>query len=208
MTDMDSEAHYSNVEVEDQLVETLTDANMARLILIFTNKGCDALADMSGEEVLHQVIIKVLVLERKWPKEEPAMSYLIQTGKSLISNESEKRKYQHNVESVEDYISKLESKHDSVSAAATDTHPPPHMALQADQSSTLVSEWVAKILKLFSDDEEANCFIEKKLANIVKAQILVLCGFSDQVYRNVEKRIKYKVRNRFPNGFPWWDVTL
>lgn len=207
MTDVDSRDTYSDVEVEDQLLEALTDANKARLIAIFTTMGCDALADMSGQEVLHHVIVKVLAMERKWPKGEEAISYLIMTGNSVISNESEKRKHQHNVESVESYLSLPERERDFVDAATATAHPASHVALQEGQSNALVSEWITKIMELFSDDEEVNCFIEKKLENIVKARILVLCGFSDQVYRNVEKRIKYKVRNRFPNGFPWWEVT-
>jgi len=210
MTDTDPGTHYSDVEVEDQLQKALTNANMARLIAIFRTMGCDALAGMSGEEVLHHVIMKVLeTKDRKWPKSVQAMSYLIQTGRSEISNESDKRKrkHQYNIESVEDFLSLPERERDSVSAFVTVSHPPSHVALQENQSRALVSEWIAKVLELFSDDAEVNCFIEKKLESIVKARILVLCGFSDQVYRNIEKRIKYTVRNRFPNGLPWWEVT-
>lgn len=206
--DLDSDANYSEVEVEDQLLEILTDDNTVRLIMIFTAKGCEDLAGMSGQEVLHQVIMKVLGMERKWPRDIQAISYLIETGKSVINNESVKRKRLHSVESVEDYISKPGSEHESVSAEAIATHPPSYMMLQSEQSSAIVTEWVDKIMALFSDDVEANCFMEKKLANIAKAQILVLCDFSDQVYRNIEKRVKYKVKNRFPNGLPWWEITL
>jgi len=69
-----------------------------------------------------------------------------------------------------------------------------------------VSEWVEKILQLFISDKEATCYLKQKLESIKKAMILTICEFNEQIYRNVEKRIKDKARKQFPKGIPWWEI--
>jgi hypothetical protein len=78
--------------------------------------------------------------------------------------------------------------------------------LEQSGSSNCLLEWITKIQNLFEQDKDASCFINQKLAEQKKKKILILCEFTEQVYRNVEKRIKDKARKRFPNGFPWWEI--
>lgn len=91
-------------------------------------------------------------------------------------------------------------------ATAKLSYPPAEMGIEHGQSENVITTWIQEIQELFEDDHEADCFIKQKLNRQKKSRILILCEFADQVYRNVEKRVKDKVKKRFPSGFPWWEI--
>ncbi|MEZ0122110.1 MAG: hypothetical protein AB9Q23_09960 [Candidatus Reddybacter sp.] len=191
------------IEVKALLI-SLSEADKARLLQIYHVMGCEPRAGLAAHDVFSEVACKVLTMERAWPREVDTLPYLVETGRSVISNEE--KKYVREVATGSEVIDGIEvDPHAAepwmeVVAPSLDTQ-----AAQLQADATLV-EWVGKVQELFVGDEDAKCFITQKLAEMKKAAILLACKFTDQAYRNVEKRIKDKVRKRFPKGFPWWEV--
>ena len=196
-----SDTHYSEIEVHD-LLGCLGDADIVRLLQVFQTLGCAARTGLSNQDVLGHVVGQALALERPWPRNVNAAAYLIQSGKSLISNEETKRAKLLTTSTFDEV-----ALGEDVSRAVADlSHAAPEAHIELSQSSDIVMGWIAQIQQLFEEDDDASCFIKQKLDAQKKAKILILCVLTDQVYRNVEKRIKDKVKKRFPNGLPWWEI--
>lgn len=203
--DTSTAAHYSEIEVQD-LLDSLAEPDIARLLQVYRTLGCAARTGLSEHDVLGQVVVKALSLERLWPRELKAISFFIETGKSIISNEEEKHSRLIVTPTVDELLAVDEKSLSRTSATAKLSHSPAETTIEHCQSENLITTWIRKIQQLFEDDAEADCFIKQKLYEQKKSKILILCDFTEQVYRNVEKRVKDKVRKRFPNGLPWWEV--
>ncbi len=190
---MSDQAHYTEIEVEE-LIQGLTDSQIAKMLHVYRNKGCQQRAGLSGHDVFQNAVMKALSKKNCWKKGIPAEAYLIMLGKNYISNEE--KKYSRNV---------YESQSDNLQIEAL-----PITAVDCSEHTHefIIQEWVGKIVSLFADDKDASCFLKSKLAQAKKAKILALCRFTDQAYRNVEKRIKDKARKRFPGGVPFNEATL
>ena len=199
--DTNSSPHYSEIEVQD-LLYNLKEADIARVLQVYRTTGCLARAGLSEHDILNHVVVKALSLERRWPRDVNTISYLIETGKSIVSNEEEKYTKLKVTSTVDDEMLKTSS------TTAMLYHPSAEKHIEHIQSDNLIATWISKIQQLFENDPEAECFINQKLNDQKKSRILVLCEFTDQVYRTVEKRVKDKVRKRFPNGLPWWEVEI
>ncbi|EGG98312.1 hypothetical protein imdm_177 [gamma proteobacterium IMCC2047] len=125
------------------------------------------------------------------------------SGRSFISNEEEKRSKLIFTPSI-DELSVDDDESTSITGKLS--HSCAETQIGQVQSNSVIAEWVNRVQQLFEGDDDASCFIREKLAEHKKSKIKILCEFTDQVYRNVEKRIKDKVKKRFPNGLPWWEV--
>lgn len=203
--DTSTATHYSEIEVQD-LLDNLSRPDIARLLQVYRTLGCTARTGLSEHDILGQVVVKALSLERLWPRDVKAISFFIETGKSVISNEEEKHSRLIVTPTVDELLAVDDESLRPTSATAKLSHAPAETSIEHSQSENLITTWVRKIQLLFEDDPEAHCFIKQKLDEQKKSKILILCEFTDQVYRNVEKRVKDKVRKRFPNGLPWWEV--
>jgi len=202
--DMNTETYYSDIEVEDCL-NNLGKADIARVLQVYRTLGSHARSGMSEHDVLNQVLLKTLSLERRWPRDVKPIIFLIETGRSIVSNEEKKYSTLTTTPTFDELLTTGEISKPT-STVSKLSNPAAEAYIEQTQSDSVISEWINKIHELFEDDQEVICFIKGKLAEYKKAKILVFCNFSDQVYRNIEKRIKDKVRKRFPNGLPWWEV--
>ena len=200
-----NKTHYLGIEIQD-LLEKLSEADTVRILQVYRTLGCHARTGLSANELLNQVVDKSLSLERQWPRNLIAISFFIETGKSIISNEEQKRSKLIVTPTIDEVLIADDSSLKQASATSSLSHPSAEIDTVSDQSDKLISTWMMSIRKLFTDDPEADCFISQKLDEQKKFKILDICKFTDQVYRNVEKRIKDKVRKRYPNGLPWWEL--
>ena len=203
--DTNTATHYDAIEVQD-LIDNLKNADVTRSLQVYRTLGCSARSGLSDQDVFNHVVVEALSLKRRWPRDLKAIIFFINTGKSIISNEEEKYSRLVVTDSVDEFSTIDEETLKPTSATAKITHASAETSIEHAQSENIISVWIQKIYGLFEDDSEAKCFIKQKLNHQKKNKILVLCKFTDQVYRNVEKRVKEKVRKRFPNGFPWWEV--
>ncbi len=203
--DTSTATHYSEIEVRD-LVENLAESDTARLLQIYRTSGCTDKSGLSNQDVLNEVVVKALSLERRWPKDVKNLAFFIETGKSIISNEQEKYSKRFATTTIDELSIVDDDSLKPTNATAKLSHAPAETHIEHSQSDDVITIWTQKIQQLFKDDTEADCFIKQKRNEQKKSNILVLCKFTDQVYRNVEKRIKNKVRKKFPNGFPWWEI--
>lgn len=204
MMDKDAKQHFSDIEVQDKLAE-LTDLQIARICQIYRQDGCEGRAGMSDSDVINEVITKVLACERRWPVGEQMVPFLVMTGRSIISNEEEKRSpmaYTDSMENVIDGDSEM-----PIAPLMKLSSAPAEQPIEEMESVKIISNWIIKINEIFETDENAICYLKNHLAKVVKSKILTLCNFTDQAYRNVEKRIKDKMRKRFPEGIKWWEIT-
>lgn len=204
MMDKDAQQHFSDIEVQDKLAE-LTELEIARICQIYRQDGCEGRAGMSDSDVISEVITKVLACERRWPVGEQMVPFLVMTGRSIISNEEEKR-------SLMTYTDRMENIIDGdiempIAPLMKLSSAPAEQPIEEMESAKIISNWITKINEIFETDEDAMCYLKNHLDKVVKSKILTLCKFTDQVYRNVEKRIKDKMRKRFPEGIKWWEIT-
>lgn len=202
--DTNTETYYSEIEIQDRL-DNLEEADIARILQIYRTLGCHARSGLSEHDVLGQVIVKALSLERRWPRGVKPISFLIETGRSIVSNEEEKYSKLKTTPTI-DELSAVDEKSKPTSTVSKLSNPAAEAHIEQTQSDGVILEWINKIHEIFQGDQDASCFIRGKLAEHKKSKILTLCDFTDQVYRNVEKRIKDKVRKQFPNGLSWWEV--
>lgn len=200
-----AESNYTYIEVQT-ILNSLSEANIARLLQIYSVMGCEQRAGLASRDVFHDVTCKVLAMERAWPREVDPLAFLVETGRSVISNEE--KKYVREVVTDPEEMDRDKIDPQTSEPWMEDAVPAPDVQVVLSQSNTKLDEWVKKVQELFADDEDATCFITKKLSELKKAAILLACKFTDQTYRNVEKRIKDKVRKRFPKGLPWWEIEL
>ncbi len=203
---MNDQTHYSEIEVQDLIAE-LSDSDIGKLLHVFRLMGCPPRAGLSDVDVLNHAITQALSLERPWPKGLSAATYLHKSGWSHISNEEEKHFRNIGISEIGDVLRTPEVV-DSITSRESASSPKAEQQIEERQVTQIIQEWTQKILSLFENDGDATCFLKQKLAEIKRNRILELCNLTDQTYRNVEKRIKDKVRKRFPNGFPWWEVTM
>ncbi len=203
--DTSTASHYNEIEIQD-LIDNLEDADVARSLQVYRTLGCAARSGLSEQDVFGQVVVKALSLERRWPRNLKAISFFVETGKSIISNEEEKHSKLTVTATIDELIAVDDESLKPTSATARFSHEPAEVRIEHSQSENIITTWFQKIQQLFEDDAQANCFIKQKIQEHKKSRILLLCDFTDQVYRNVEKRIKGKVRKRFPSGLPWWEI--
>lgn len=193
---------YTYTEVQ-ALLASIRKTDIARLHQIYRVMGCEARAGLDVNDVFSEVVCKVLAMERTWPREQDTLAYFVETGRSIISNGEKK----HVREVATDPAVMDETAVDPHAAAPWRVVTPAlDIQLAQCQADATLDQWLGKIKELFIGDEDATCFITQKLAEMKKAAILIACKFTDQVYRNVEKRIKDKVRKGFPQGLPWWEI--
>ena len=185
--------NYSYIEVQ-RLLSSLSEADITRLLQSYRIMGCDRRAAMTDKDVLGVVVKKVLTMERAWPRNESVLPYLIETGRSEISNEAKKIQRRVTTDPAE-----IERMLDAQIAG-------PECHIEHHQFEDEIVRWIDKVRMIFANDQEASCFIDRKLEGEKKAVIMRLCDLSDRVYRNVEKRIKDKVRKKFPKGLPWQEA--
>lgn len=204
MMDKDAQQHFSDIEVQDKLAE-LTGLEIAKVCQIYRQDGCEGRAGMSDSDVINEVITKVLACERRWPVGEQMVPFLVMTGRSIISNEEEKRSPMAYTDSMENVING--DSEVPIAPLMKLSSAPAEQPIEEMESIKILSNWIIKINEIFETDEDAMCYLENHLAKVVKSKILTLCNFTDQVYRNVEKRIKDKMRKRFPEGIKWWEIT-
>ena len=190
------------IEVQ-ALLNSLSEADIARLLQTYSVMGCEPRAGLAAHDVFSEVACKVLAMERAWPRDVDTLPYLVETGRSVISNEE--KKYVREIATDLEVIDRVVDPH-AIEPWMEVVAPSPDIQAAQLQTGATLDEWVGKVQELFVGDEEAKCFITQRLAEMKKAAILHACKFTDQTYRNVEKRIKDKVRKRFPKGFPWWEI--
>lgn len=193
---------YTYIEVQT-LLTSLSKADIARLIQSYRAMGCEPRAGLTAHDVISEVCCKVLAMERAWPREVDTLAYLVETGRSVIANEE--KKYVREVATEPGDMEGVEVDQNAADPWMGIVAPSPDNQAVRSHSDATLDEWIGKIQELFAGDEEAICFIAKKLEEMKKAAILLACEFTDQIYRNVEKRLKDKVRKRFPKGLPWWE---
>lgn len=197
---MGTEEYYSEVEVEHQLAK-LSQADIARLIQIFTVKGCEARAGMAGGDVLNQAVTRVLGGHRLWRKDHSAVQFLIGAGSSIIDNEAKRRAREQLTSSIDEFVEETDLNEVSAEVAERLSNKSVQCEVEAEQDDAGVNQWLNKIRRLFSGDTDVLCYLEQKLSGIKKAEILHFCQFTDTTYRAVERRFKDKIRKRFPLGF-------
>ena len=158
MMDTSTVVHYSEIEVQD-LLDSLTEPDIARLLHIYRTLGCTARTGLSEHDVLGQVTVKALSLDRRWPRDVKIMSFFIETGKSVISNEEEKYSKLLVTPTVDDLLITDDDSLAPTSAIAKIFHAPAESVIEHGQSERLIATWIQNIKQLFEGDTEADCFI-------------------------------------------------
>ena len=194
---------YSAMEIED-LLSTLKEVVIVRVCRTYTLSGCEALSGFSAKDIFGMVTVETLNGTRNWPRSVGLETYYRQQGRSIIDRE--RKKYQRH---------SLVQSHDELplgddmpsSALAKFSHAPAESGIEQQQANNLVKTWTTKVLELFSDDSDALCYLNQLIEdNTKKSAIQKICQLSEALYNNVRKRIKDKVKKRFPNGIAWWEI--
>jgi len=202
VSEMDSVSkHFTQNEVQERL-EGIKKADVVRFVRIYESLGCCRRTSLSPYDVLNHVVADALSLNRPWPRDVGLIPYFRVSGRSIISNSEGKGPVLILKENIEDQAivdNSTSPTGDFVASAA-------EVPLEKMSSSAFVQEWVDRVFALFENDEDALCYLTGKLKEYKKGQILILCHFSDQVYKNVQKRIGDKAKKEFPKGVPWLEA--
>lgn len=201
--DEKKQEYYAQHEIQD-ILETMDRIQIARMWTMYEASGCEQRTAMTSEDVFNQVVLGALTT-RRWKKDISVEVFFRMTGKSIIDNESKKRANQ-GILSTSALGDEQDNELNRTARFTVSVPQSSQQSAQDSQSASLIEEWTNKIIDLFSDDNDALCYLYGKLEECKKSVIVVRCKFTDKIYRNVEKRIKDKVRKRHPNGIPWWEI--
>lgn len=221
---------YSVVEIEDMLSNLAQDkASLARIYRYYEGLGCEPRSGLTAADIMGEVWLDTLSGVRVWRRGVDTLKHFKEVGRSVISNAAEKQDQLEHIESEDRLygesgvlsiasaklsvshpeVSKLENSKRVVKHMTTvkSSNPSPENLLVEHQKGVALKEWTSKVLDLFSSDNDAMCYLKQFLSdNSVKSAIMTACSFTESVYSNVRKRIKDKVRKRFPNGISWWEI--
>ncbi len=195
--DTDNQENHSLPEVQE-LIEQLTEADICRLYKFFIAKGCVSRAGMAGLDVFQEVATRALEMRRAWPVGLSPTKFFSMTGESIISNEEKKYSKASSMPDPDDI------KRDDIDMSimgfggAQENRVP-----NGFEDPYSVDRIIEHILEIFDGDAEADCYLRNKLKESKKALILEICRLSEDGYKNVVNRIKYKMRKAYPNGIPW-----
>lgn len=196
---VENHKNHSLTEVQD-LISRLSREDIGRLKMHFRTLGCRVRAGLSEEDVFQEVAIKALEMVRAWPVGLSATNYFAETGRSIISNEESKYSRSsplpdHDIEPFSGYGLEM-----SRSLLEEDSD---H---NATSNVDLFDKLIAQILEVFDGDEAASCYLRQKLLEEKKSMILSICKLTEEGYKNAVSRIKYTMRNMYPNGISWEEA--
>ena len=202
--DQQSDEYYDEPEIQQQLL-AMDEVQISRLWKSYELSGCDERAGMTGGDVLGEVSKAALTPRgskghRGWKRDLSLEAYFRMTGKSILDNESHKRANQGILPETGDVLELPDTGAEHPDLAIYAPTQSVEKTAQDIQSTSLTKALTEKIFKLFSGDTDALCYLQGKLDECKKKVIIERCQFTDQVYRNVQSRIKDKVLKRFPNG--------
>lgn len=203
-SDEESTEYYSETEVQELLL-SLDRLEVARILAWFNAQKCQERTGLTALDVYHQLVEKMLSEgpERSWKRGLSAVTHFCFNGRSILSNETKKNEVASKYRETEiDRHTEAASQLTTSQVPATESA---EQALEGSQLEDIAKDLTSKILALFDDDVGAQCYLNQKLNEYKKSTILEICKFTDQVYKNVEKRVKDKVRKRFPNGLPFGE---
>jgi hypothetical protein len=198
--DTDNDKHYSLTEVQE-LIKGLSDTDIYRLYRSFGVNACQARAGMSEQDVFQEIAAKALAMERPWPVGVSAQQYFAETGKSIISNSA--KRYSRHTSLPEHDISSRADINPVPGFGLAQQGLAPNEPPSCDSLDILINE----IFEAFEGDAAADCYLRQKLKESNKAIILKICELSEDDYKNVVARIKYKMRKKHPGGIPWAEIT-
>lgn len=204
-TGIDSTDYYQAHEVQD-LLAAMSDTERTQILISYKLLGCEQRVGFTPMDVYGQVVEGALSMSRKWKKGLSAVTFFRNTGRSVISNESERCKQTMLVPTIgAEYDDTGELGRD-LDMSNISPHESEQQIAEQRESDEIIKQWCEKVMGYFEQDEQALCFLRHKFDERKKIAILQLCCFTDQVYRNVVKRVKDKLRKRIPNGLPWWEI--
>lgn len=201
---MEENENYSVVEVEELLEKLANDkAMVAKICSSYYSLGCERRAGMSPQDLFSQVQTDTLDGIRSWKRNITIERHFFEVGRSIVSNVC--KKYSPHI-FTDDPHKACDQKESDVDAGNYNYHSPDEN-LQFHQSLGILKEWSEKILELFSEDSAALCYLKQHLIeNTGKKAIMEACNLTEQIYGNTRKRIKDKVKKRFPGGIKWWEI--
>lgn len=188
--------NHSLTEVQ-ALIEGLSGLEIIRLKKHYELKGCQIRAGLSAEDVFQEVALKALEMARAWPAGLSALNYFAETGRSIISNEESKYSRVSTLPNQDIEASALYEQDAIRSSAQGASHQ------DGTSHFDFFDKLIAQIMEVFEGDEAASCYLRQKLREEKKSIILTICKLTEEGYKNVVSRIKYKMRNMYPNGIPW-----
>ncbi len=200
---IENDGHYSTVEIED-LLAALQEASIVKICRAYNLLGSEARSGYAAADIFGMVVTESLSGTRVWPRGVNLEAYFHQQGRSIIDREG--KKYQrHSL--LESHDELLISPEIPSSAFAQLSHESPESSIEQHQALSFLREWTNRVFELFSDDAQALCYLNQLLAEKTKKSVVIeICNLTETLYNNVRKRIKDKVRKRFPKGIAWWEV--
>lgn len=194
-----SEDHYSQVKIEE-IIENITDADISRLISLFKNMGCENRIGWDELELLSQVIQHVLDGNRTWPKYVNTITFLKNTGRSLIDNEKKKRKILDNSVEIDEFH-ESSSPNNSTEILAINSSAQPDQTIELEENDSTNKLLYEKIVSLFKDNKSILCILKQKLEGVKKVMIIEICSITEDTYTSSMNKIKYQLKKLYPSGY-------
>ncbi len=201
---MEENEKYSVAEVEELIEKLVNDEAMTtKICKAYAILGCEQRAGMSPEDLIAQVQVDTFDGTRSWKRNITIERHFFENGRSIIDNIG--KKYSRHI-FADDPHNVCDLKKPDIETRNCSHHlPDEHLHLY--QSQGIWEEWSQKILELFSEDSAALCYLKQHLIdNTGKKAIMEACNLTQQIYGNTRKRIKDKVKKRFPGGIKWWEI--
>ncbi len=196
--------YYSLLEAEEQLNEwELQDeknncAEALKIYHVFEARQCELLTGYHGGEIFEMVIDKLLFNDRPWPRGVKFIAYCLKSGRGIISNEYDKNRRNKNRAKKKNIFKIIEK-------GLYDFTPLEILELS---ESKKIDDWITLFQKKFKKDKDISCYIKKMLENFEEYEIIKLCDFTNKIYKNVVRRLKYKLKKEFPTGVSLGKILL
>lgn len=202
---MTEEKRYSIVEMEE-LVASLGDADIARFIQYFETRGCVRRVGWNGVEHFYHTVADVLEGKRAWPRGVHPTAFLWNAGRSILSNEANKKMRETDAQhmDVDNFIERGKTQ-DELSDSRDESSYIEN-ALETQEGQKILQKWFSQVNDLFVDEESILCILQQKYNALKKNLILKVCDLDEKEYQAAIAKMKYRLKKAFPGGLPWWEI--
>ena len=163
-----------------EALEELSDADLRRLDELARLRAA-GLASVEGRDLLHEAIVRMLTGKRRWPCEVPLPAFLLETMRSIASDQ--RRRQESRVVAAESEIHSDAETGDGVIASAADVS-------MAPEARTSAAEMLRRIDALFEGDADALAVLAGKANGFSPGEIQKEHAMDETRYATTLRRIR------------------
>jgi len=184
-SDLRLASKYYTIKEVNEILSTLDDPSWTKLMKAAEYKSY--FYDISAEDLLQDVIEKLLSNKRNWPRDLDIFILFRNIIRSLLDNEKKKDKKEL---SLNDKNKNGDEFINNYADQKVDT-----------EQELLLQQKREEISGLFKDDDMAKNIVDGRMENLKRGELLEILGLTEQEYDTKWKKIRRCITKEYPGGW-------